>query len=305
MNVYFLPSVVFQPHYKQRPSAALVNFALISIYSFIIRVPGHYICWMKQEMTPGTANRIVRFFNSVQSAFEIVKGVKDDPGDNETAVFTTKVAKRILEVRNSLPSFRFDSIEQIDAIPGVGPDKIEDLAYTFGRPASEAFESNLFDKSLLHENWTVIRYEYVSETDEAHRTLVDNPTAFRNAVHLLAVRAAMETQGYGSEEAGQVTSSVLTDYMDTYTNSHPEAALAFALWFFRVDADNWFSFDRMLTETTWYFDYHSDPYSPMELRLFKGFNNNAFLHLITPKDLAITVNDAERVITLWVVGLAD
>jgi hypothetical protein len=75
---------------------------------------------MKQEMTPGTANRIVRFFNSVQSAFEIVKGVKDDPGDNETAVFTTKVAKRILEVRNSLLSFRFDSIEQIDAIPGVG-----------------------------------------------------------------------------------------------------------------------------------------------------------------------------------------
>ncbi len=260
---------------------------------------------MKQEMTPGTANRIVRFFNSVQSAFEIVKGVKDDPGDNETVVFTIKVARRILEVRNSLPSFRFDSLEQIDAIPGVGPDKIEDLTYTFGRPASESFESNLFDKNLLYENWTLIRYEYVSETDEAHRALVDNPTAFRNAVHQLATRAAMETQGYGSEEAEHITGSILTDYMDTYTNSHPEAALAFALWFFRVAADNWFSFDRMLTETSWFFDYHNDPYSPMELRLFKGFNNNAFLHLVTPKDLAITVNDAERVITLWVVGLAD
>ena len=256
-------------------------------------------------MIPGTANRIVRFFNSVQSAFEIVKGVKDDPGDNETTVFTTKVAKRILEVRNSLISFRFDSLEQIDAIPGVGPDKIEDLNYTFGRPASEAFESNLFEKSLLHENWTVIRYEYASETDEAHRALVDNPTAFRSTVHQLATRAAMETQGYGSEEAAQITGSILTDYMDTYTNNTPEAALAFALWFFRVDADNWFSFNRMLAETTWFFDYHSDPYSPMELRLFKGFQNNTLLNLITPKDLAITVNDAERVITLWVVGLAD
>ena len=288
------------------PRAALtVNFALILTYSVLRVLPGNYICHMKQAMTPGTANRIVRFFNSVQSASEIVKGVKDDPGDNETRVFTTKVAKRILEVRNSLPSQRFDSLEQIDAITGVGPDKIEDLTYTFGRPASESFESNLFDKSLLYDNWTVIRYEYTSETDEAHRLLVDDPTAFRNAVHQLAVRAAMETQGYESEEAERATGSILTDYIDTYTNSHPEAALAFALWFFRVDADNWFSFDRMLAETTWFFDYHSDSYAPIELRLFKGFNNNVLLNLITPKDLAITVNDAERVITLWVVGLAD
>ncbi|MDX2134785.1 MAG: hypothetical protein SFV52_08365 [Saprospiraceae bacterium] len=260
---------------------------------------------MKYKMTPGTADRIVRFFNSVQSAFEIVKGVKDDPGDNETTVFTTRVAKRILEARGKLTSFRFDSVEQIDAIHGVGPDKMEDLMYTFGRPAAEAFESNLFDKGLLLENWTVIRYEYTSETDEAHRALVDDPAAFRKAVHQLATRAAMETRGYGSDEAERITGSVLTDYVDAYTNSTPEAALAFALWFFRVDADNWFSFNRMLTETTWFFDYHSGNYAPMELRLFKGFNNNALLNLITPKDLAITVNDAERVITLWVVGLAD
>lgn len=260
---------------------------------------------MKIKMTPGTANRIVRFFNSVQTAFEIVKGVKDDPGDNETIIFTTSVAKRILEVRNSLPSARFESLEQIDAIRGVGPDKMEDLTYTFGRPASESFESNLFEKGLLYDNWTVIRYEYASETDEAHRAIVDNPTEFRNTVHRLAARASMETQGYASDEAERLTSSVLTDYIDTYTNSTQEAALAFALWFYRVDADNWFSFDRMLVETTWFFDYHSDPYSPMELRLFKGFDNSALLNLITPKDLAITVNDAERVITLWVVGLAD
>ncbi len=282
-----------------------MNFTLTPASSYVGRTPANYICCMKRDMTPGTANRIVRFFNSVQSAFEIVKGVKDDPGDNETTVFTTRLAKRILEVRGKLPSSRFDSIEQIDAIHGVGPDKMEDLMYTFGRPASEAFESNLFEKGLLYENWTVIRYEYTSETDEAHRALIDDPTAFRNAVHQLATRAAMETQGYGSDEAERITGSVLTHYMDTYTNSTPEAALAFALWFFRVDADNWFSFNRMLTETTWFFDYHSGNYSPIELRLFKGFNNNALLNLITPKDLAITVNDAERVITLWVVGLAD
>jgi hypothetical protein len=284
-----------------------VNFVLTLSPLVFGLVYSSYLYHMKQQqlLIPGTANRIIRFFNNVQSAFEIIKGVKDDPGDNETAIFTTTVAKRILVVRNNLPSARFDTLAQIDAIPGVGPDKIEDLIYTFGRPASEAFESNLFDKNLFADNWTLIRYEYTAETDEAYRTLVDDPTAFRNTVHQLAIRAAMETQGYDLEEAERVTGSILTDYIDTYTNNTPEAALAFALWFYRVDADNWFSFNRMLAETTLFFDYHSDPYSPIELRLFKGFSNKVFLGLVTPKDLAITVNDAERVITLWVVGLAD
>ncbi len=260
---------------------------------------------MKQEMTPGTVHRIIRFFNSVKSAFEIVQGVKDDPNDNETSVFTTKVAKRILEVRNNRTSFQFDSLEQIDAIPGVGPDKMEDLAYTFGRPASEAFKSNLFDKQLLYTNWTVATFEHTAATNEEYRAIVDDPAEFRKAVHQLATRAAIEMQGHDIAEAESLTNSVLTDYIDTYTNSTPEAALALALWFYRVDADNWFSFDRMLAQTTGFFDYHGDPYGPIELRLFKGFQNHVFINLITPKDLAITVNDTERVITLWVVGLAD
>jgi hypothetical protein len=260
---------------------------------------------MEQKLIPGTTNRILRFFNSAQSAFEIVKGIKDDPGDNETSAFTTKLAKRILEVRGQMPSFRFDSLEQIDAIQGVGPDKIEDLMYTFGRPAAEAFEANLFEKGVLYSNWTVIRYEHTSDTEEAYRAIVDDPTAFRTVVHQLATRAAMAIQDVELEEAEQATSSVSTDYIDIYNNNIPEGALAFALWFFRVDADNWFSFNRILAETTLFFDYHSNPYSSMELRLFKGFNNAALINLITPKDLAVTVNDAERVITLWVVGLAD
>jgi hypothetical protein len=258
-----------------------------------------------KQITQGTQNRIVRFFNSVKTPFEIVQGIKDDPGDNEDTAFTIKLAKRILEVRGKLTSFQFDSIEQIDAIPGVGSDKLEDLYYTFGRPAAESFETNLFEKGVLYDNWTVIRYEHVAETDEAYRQIVDDPATFRNIVHQLATRAAMETAGHSSEEAARLTQSVQTDYIDTYTNSTPEAALAWSLWFYRVDADNWFSFDRMLQETTWFFDYHSNPYSNMELRLFKGFDNNVLINLITPNDLGVTVNDAERVITLWVVGLAD
>lgn len=268
------------------------------------------MCWgyfrsMKQEITPGTEDRIVRFFNNVQSAIEIVKCVKDDPGDNETEIFPTYVAKRILKARSAQPSGQFTSLAQIDGVLGVGPDKLEDLTYTFGRPASESFASNLFDKGILYQNWTVIRFEHASETESDYRAIVDDASAFRSAVHQLATRAAMETMGHNSEDAARITGSVLTDYIDAYRNGTSEAALAFALWFYRVDADNWFSFDRMLVETQWYFDYHSSNYTPMELRLFKGFDNQAFTNLVAPHDLAITVNDAERVITLWVVALAD
>ncbi len=260
---------------------------------------------MKQKTVPGTANRIVRFFNSVQNVTEILQVVQDDLDDNETIVLPAQVAERILKKRNSLPNLQFDSLEQIDAVPGVGKDKMEDLFYTFGRPASEMFESNVFSKNLMSENWTLMRYESVFDTKEAYRAILDNPAAFRKAVHQLAIQAASANKAYEKEEAERITSSILTDYMDTYTNSTSEAALAFALWFHRVDADNWFSFNRMLVETTWLFDYHSDNYAPMELRLFKGFDNDTFLKLITPKDLAVTANDTEQTITLWVVGLAD
>jgi hypothetical protein len=260
---------------------------------------------MKKEITPHIENRILRFFNTVEKPFEIVQKILDDPGDTETERFRTKLAKRILAVRETLPEKRFKTLAQIDAISGVGPDKLDDLIYTFGLPASEVFASALFDRKILLENWTVLRYEWVSETEADHRQLVENPEAFRQIVYRLAVRAAMETAGYDEAEAQNLCASILTDYMDVYTNSTAEAAYAFALWFYRFDADNWFSFDKMFDETAAFFDYNSEPYTGAELRLFKGFDNRVFWALIARSDLPVTVDHAERAITLWVVGLAD
>jgi hypothetical protein len=124
-------------------------------------------------------------------------------------------------------------------------------------------------------------------------------------VQRLAVRAAMETAGHTEEKAQRLTSSIQTAYVDAYHNSTEEAAYAFALWFYRFDADNWFSFNRMFEQTAAFFGYHNTPFSNLELRLFKGFDNHVFLNLITASDLPVTVNDAERRITIRVVGLAD
>lgn len=260
---------------------------------------------MKTDIKPWIAQRIVHFFNTVEKPVDIVSGVEDDPGDSEKQTFTLQLARRVLQTRDALPGRRFTEIAQIDAIPGVGPDKMDDLEFTFGTPAAEALERSLFDTGLLLENWTLLRYEWQLETQEEYRAIVDDAEQFRETVLRLAVRAAMETNGFTDEEALRACASIRTAYVDAYTNSTEEASIAFALWFYRFDADNWFTFDEMQALMADYFAYHAWPFANMELRLFKGFDNHAFFSLITSTDLAVTVNDAEQVITLWVVGLAD
>jgi hypothetical protein len=267
--------------------------------------PATFVSMKNIEIAPWVASRIVQFFNNVQKPADIVQGVLDDPNDNENEAFRLSLAKRILQVRNAIPGRRFRELAQIDAIPGVGPDKMNDLAFTFNTPASVAFEKALFDQSILLSNWTILRHEWVSETDEEHQNMVNHPEHFRQIVRQLAVRAAMETAGYDEDEAQQKTADLETAFIDTYTNSTAEAAYAFALWFYRFDADNWFSFERMVAQTQTLFDYYSDPFSNHELRLFKGFDNRIFFPLVVSPDLPVTVNDAERTITIWVVGLAD
>ncbi|MCB0575738.1 MAG: hypothetical protein KDC61_14360, partial [Saprospiraceae bacterium] len=90
-----------------------------------------------------------------------------------------------------------------------------------------------------------------------------------------------------------------------YHNSTEEGALAFALWFYRFDADNWFSFERMFQQTSALFGYHAVPLWEMEMRFFKGFKHRIFTKLIAPPDLPVLVNYPEHKVTLWVSGLAD
>jgi hypothetical protein len=259
----------------------------------------------KQQVAPWIAQRIVQFFNQVQKPIDIILGVLDDPGDNEMITFTMSVARRILKVREQLPGQQFETLEQIDKIAGVGDDKIEDLVYTFGKPAAEVFERALFDENVLYENWTLRRFEWKADTSEMVQIIRNDEAEFRRVVRQLAVQATMELQGVSEADALAATASIETDYIDTYTNSTAEASYALALWFYRVDADNWFEHEEILDHAGRYFDYHYNPYGLTSLHLFKGFDNHILLNLVVPNDLAVTVNDTEQVVTLWVLGLAD
>ena len=95
------------------------------------------------SVQPEVAQRIVTFLNCAKFAGDIaglepqVGPVVDDPttgpGDQVRDYdIGTIVAERILERRSTFPNERFSEITQIDNIAGLGQDKLDDLAYSFG-----------------------------------------------------------------------------------------------------------------------------------------------------------------------------
>ncbi|MCP3887363.1 MAG: hypothetical protein GY702_00600 [Desulfobulbaceae bacterium] len=75
----------------------------------------------------------MEFFNSIKSPYEIRDRIKDDPnfGSSFRYGVTLSTAKRILKERNKTADGRFTTIEQIDAVQGVGPSAFHNILYTF------------------------------------------------------------------------------------------------------------------------------------------------------------------------------
>ena len=79
--------------------------------------------------------RILAFFNKVNTPGEIVQRIKDDPGFLRSGPVTYGIrwnlARNILIYRNRLPDRRFDSLAQLDGIAGIGPDTLHDILFSF------------------------------------------------------------------------------------------------------------------------------------------------------------------------------
>jgi hypothetical protein len=254
---------------------------------------------------PWITHRILEFLNRAQKPRDIVRFVQDDPSDGPGKAIGPVLAKRIIDHRNSLTFGRFTTQKEVFAVKGFGPDKWDDLEFSLGVPAIDAFEKSLFEKQYLLENWTLLHYDWKANSQEEFQQTVQDDKAFRHTVRALAERAAAETAGHNADTTAALTEPLLHLYIDSYHNSSQQAALAFALWFYLFSADNWFSFDEMLAETNTLFTYHAVPLWDMELRLFKGFDNRVFTNLICPPDLPVLVNYPEETISIWVSGLAD
>ncbi len=252
------------------------------------------------------ANRILSFFNSAWQVSNITNSIiRDDPSDGPGNTIGSTLAARILRTRRGLPTGRFTNLEELDGISGFGTGTWEDLVYTFSKTAAETFRENMYENQVIYkENWPLWLFQYEIEDKETFQKLAYEEQTYRTFIgeqlaKICEMDEAQETLCTDALERVQTT------YIDTYTNSTPEAAHAFALWFFRYDADNWFSYDRVFEQTEAYFShYPGDPWE-MDLRFFKGIPSTLIEPGITVDDLATVVNFPEQTITIWMSTLYD
>lgn len=83
---------------------------------------------------------VLDFLNGVQTPEEIVERVRDDPeyeSRSEQAYgVRPRLAGRILDTRGELPNRQFESLDQLEAVHGLGPDTLHDIfkSVTGGSP---------------------------------------------------------------------------------------------------------------------------------------------------------------------------
>ncbi len=267
-----------------------------------------------QEIPTRVAVRILDFFNRVRQVSDITDTlIQDDPSDGPGRTIGRTLAARILRTRSEQQFNRFDNLEQLDAIPGFGEGTWQDLVYTFGRTAAEAFRDNLYVNELIYrENWPVWIFEYPIEDEEQFQELVDNESAYRSFISEKLAEIAKEEKVVES-----LAESASTDVCEAYTERFEDptlSAVSFAIWFYRLDPGNWFSFDRMVEQTSAYFEYYYPRYSfqkmrfdtTLELVAFKGVPGTILQPAgIAAPDLMTVVNYPEQSITIWMTTLYD
>ncbi|MCB9234965.1 MAG: hypothetical protein H6581_25145 [Bacteroidia bacterium] len=244
-------------------------------------------------------NRIFSFFNQANSYLDLTLGLlKDDPANGHGYVLGQVVAERILERRASLPGNRFDQLSQFDHIHGLGEDKIRDIIYSLGMPADEAFRNAMFEE-VLSDEWRLDFHAIQVEDEGEFMSLVNDPEKFKR-------RITREVGMYAVKRFQDPTAphKARKRMAQSYAECFPSGnigSFAFALWFFRFDLYAGFTFDQIQEVTESYLNFFPFRDNQIELRLFKGFQNQGLLsYESTVTDLPVVVNFAEQRITLWV-----
>ena len=85
---------------------------------------------LKSEISESTEH-ILSFFNNVTDYKEIVEHIQDDPkfGKSSKKAYGIRksLAQRILNTRGKLPKKKFQSIDQLNSIRGIGKDTLHDI----------------------------------------------------------------------------------------------------------------------------------------------------------------------------------
>ena len=90
------------------------------------------------NLDSSVVGRVLEFFNKVKDPGRIVDRIRDDAAYGKVGYgIRPSLARKIIAARDALLNRRFDTIHQIDSVPGVGPDTLHDILNAFKDEKSE------------------------------------------------------------------------------------------------------------------------------------------------------------------------
>ena len=122
----------FQNHSVYQPSFERIKKALDEAKTAVL---GTWAAQSSSNVEEDLAMRVLQFFNAVDTPEAIVTRILDNPlyGSSSPQAYGVRmgVAQRILDARAARPGQQFQSVEQIDAVLGVGWDTLQDIFFAF------------------------------------------------------------------------------------------------------------------------------------------------------------------------------
>ncbi len=258
---------------------------------------------MAENYPDWAKDRLLSFINSARAPEAISKSeeLKDDPtsGSSDGYTIGNKTAQNILDAKKTLPKKKFNSVEQLLDVQGLGKDKLNDLLKSFSNRADDAFISTLYSK-VMGDNWTLSPLIIDYATNEEFEETVKYAENFLRAIGTLYAGTFVD---YYPAAQREIEMRVHRAHMENYFDAHL-AAFPFAFWWYQFDHDNWFSYQAIKDICEKYLNHHGNG-DQMQLRIIhlKGYDS------ITEQQrgltLPVVVNFAEKRITLWEAVLND
>lgn len=233
-------------------------------------------------------DRLLQFLNLVENPEEIAQFPDDSIGIG--------LAKRIIEARSQLPNGRFRSLDELDAIHGIGEIRIVEMAQFFSGSAADLFQDHM-KATVLTESWVFEHYSSAF-TEEEFREFVRSPSSLDEWVWRQCQDIMFEKADYRYPSG--VLESLLQQAPVQANYNAMRDALEMALWVTKVDHDDDITFEQIHNATSKYFSLYEDV-GEIQLYMYRGFELSwLYPSGRTAPDLAVTVNTAERVVSLWV-----
>ena len=248
-------------------------------------------------------NRLLELFNRARTARDIHKAYV--PGEEiacETLI-TNSTARQIVEFKSQLPNGRIERLSQLSLIADINQQEIELMMDRFAVSGAVRFKNYMIQHGLGAQ-WEFNHYSTVFPSMDEFLQVVNHQDILKEFVAKEVKRISLEKHK-DERKASLVGALIPSCYIEKYEMGHI-ASYAWALWFYRFDADNYFSFHSVEREIEKYLGSACSEADRKELYMFKGFDNALAFHTEhTVTDLPVVVDFEDLSISLWTCQLMD